>query len=178
MPLFEEFHGHFWGGPSTEAPPPQSTVIAFGYPAWQASVVAPSLFGALGAWWDHVVDFARWWWRFGLRVHRLNAEQRILLLHVLSTLESTLWPSAKLAVRETATILGFREPTVWKKIWMGLRDNPGLADNAARHVEACRRFRAQLAQLSSTATHAQEQLIVELAYHDFVLHPHKETMQA
>ena len=175
MPLFEEFHEHFWGGPSTSPPPPPSTIVAFGYPAWQASVVAPSLFGGLGAWWDHILDLARWWWRFGLRVHRLNAERRQLLVHLLSTLESPLWSSAQRAVRDTATIIGFREPKVWKDLWMGLRANPGVAENAARHVEACNRFRRQIA---STVTHAQEQLIVELAYHDFVLHPHKETMQA
>lgn len=166
MPTVGLFHSFYWNLSDTNVAP--TIAGRGGYPLWQASVIAPSLFGAIGAWWD--VQWARfqWWRRFGPRVHRLTREQRAIVLTVLDTLEAPAFAQARLAVRGTATTLGFNRPEAWKELSRSLKDSPGNAENTFRHLEACRRLKVwEQAAGGSTLTNPQRHLAVELGYVGF-----------
>src|SRR6185312_4654770 len=96
-PLVGEFHTLYWEFSDTNTAPVH--VGRGGYPVWQASVIAPSLFGMIGAWWDTQWERARWFLRFLRRVHRLDAERRAVLLLTLARLEDPAYNHARIAVR-------------------------------------------------------------------------------
>ncbi len=167
MPTFLLFHKQYWeftGGPSA----PVATRRP-GYPTWQASVITPSLFGIVGAWLDVWMARLKWWWQFAPRLHRLTADQRHLLLHVLTHVESPGYFAARQAVRDTAVILEFNKPDAWTMLKHGLRADPGEAENCFRHLEAIRRLR----ETGASYTNPQAHLLTELAYQDFALHPRR-----
>lgn len=177
MPILSWGHAQFWDGrPSTGVPPPSTEISQGGYPLWQSSVITASLFGVIGAWWDGLRARLRWWWRFDCRIAKLDGERLAVVFRVLDLLESPLYPLAQEAVRGTATTLGFNHPEQWKSLGRALKDDAGRAQNTFRHLEACRRTRETARAAGSTIAHAHEQLLVELAYHDFALHPHREVL--
>ena len=71
MPVQSWGHGQYWEGtPSTVVVPPPGPSRG-GYPGWQASVVAGSLFGPLAAWGSAKWAQARWWWALLKRIAKL-----------------------------------------------------------------------------------------------------------
>jgi hypothetical protein len=71
MPVQSFGHGQYWEGvPSTVVPDPPGPSKG-GYPGWQASVVAGSLFGPLAAWWSTRWAQAQWWWALLKRIGKL-----------------------------------------------------------------------------------------------------------
>ena len=165
MPTLGGFHTFYWETFSTVVTPPPGQGRG-GYPLWQASVIAPSGLGMLGAWWDTQYARLQWFWRFLKRMHRLDTERRSVLLRVLETLESPAYGTARSAVRTTATTLGFNRPEAWKGLSRHLKDSAGRAENTFRHLEACRLLREQA---NSTLTNPQQHLTVELAYQGFAI---------
>jgi hypothetical protein len=162
MPL-KPFQQNYWMFSDTTVPPLRIT--QGGYPGWQASVVA-SVFGTL---WQQAGEYLqRWRWvvRLVRRIRALSADREQVLLRALDVLEHPAYPSAQIAVRETATTLGFHDPQAWKPYSQMLKADPGRADNVFRHVRACERTRAIAA---STLTNPTANLLVELAYQDFAL---------
>jgi len=109
-------------------------------------------------------DVLRWWWTLGVRVSRLDVEQRRVLIKTLDLLESPAYPSARQAVRETAQILGFRDPKMWKGLSHAMKETPDHAENVYRHLEADRRTRQQT---DIALSRPDLNLLVELAYHGF-----------
>lgn len=167
MPLQGWAHSFYWEFSDTVVAP--VVLVRPGYPTWQASVIAPSLFGIVGAWIDTWMERLRWWKAFAPRVHRLPVEQRDVLLRVLTSLESPGYVAARTSVRATATILGFNKPDAWTMLKNQLKDTQGEAENMYRHLEAVRRLRAS----GSTYTNPTAHLLTELAYHGFTLHPRR-----
>ena len=163
MPTVGVFHTQYWAVSDTTAPPVLAASLG-GYPRWQASVIASSLLGVIGAWWDVWWARIRWWLGFAPRIHRLDSERRAVLVGVLETLESPHYRAAQRAVRRTATTLGFSRPEAWKDLSRALKDSPGRAENTFRHLEACKLLRETA---GSTLTNPQQHLLVELAYQGF-----------
>lgn len=154
---------NYWNLSDSNAPPP-AVPGRGGYPMWQASVVAPSLLGAIFAWWD--VQYARVVWFIGFlrRVHRLDPERRTVLLRTLDTLEHPAYPTARVVVRETATTLGFTHPEAWKDLARHMKADNGRTENVYRHLRAMARLR----ELSpSTLSNPQQNFLTELAYQGF-----------
>lgn len=167
MPVVGEFHTKYWAGSDTTAPAGRP-VGQPGYPMWQSggnSIVLGSLFGGLAPWWERFWDRVCWWWRVQPRVMALRPDERAVLVRVLDGLDHPAYPVAGLAVRKTATTLGFNRAEAWIDLGRALKRSPGEAENTYRHLEACRLMRANL--LSSTVTNPQGHLIVELAYQGF-----------
>lgn len=168
MPLVGEHHVRYWEFSSTSTTPLAEQRIGH-YPAWQSGVVMGSAFGVvvsgLVLWCERLWDRVRWWWRAQPRVMRLDAEARLVLLRTLDALEHPAYPIARQSVRRTATTLGFNRPEAWKELSRELKGSAGHAENAFRHLEACRLVRANL--INSTVTNPECHLIVELAYHGF-----------
>lgn len=168
MPTVGPFHNLYWNDQ------PASTVVITppgsgkaGYPGWQSAVIAPSLFGAIGAVIDLWMERLRWALRLLRRVKGLDREQRLILERVLGSLESPAYPVARLAVRQTATTLGFNRPEAWKPLGTALKASPGRAENTFRHLNACTLLRDTLRAKGSTVTNPEMHLSVELAYQGF-----------
>lgn len=168
MPTIGSFHDQYWKDqtPSTFVPTPPGPSRG-GYPGWQAGVIAPSLFGVIGAWIDGQMQRLRWALRLVRRVEALDREQRLVLDRVIVALESPAYPVARLAVRETATTLGFNRPEAWKPYSNELKASPGRAENTFRHLRACSVMRDRLREQGSTVTNPQMHLVVELGYQGF-----------
>jgi len=168
MPTVGPFHGFYWAGDASTAVTP---VIPgegrSGYPSWQAAVIAPSLFGLIGAWLDARLALLRWWLAFGRRVHRLDRERRAVLLVTLARLESPAYPLARLAVRQTATTLGFNRPEAWQPYARELKASPGRAENTFRHLRAYTLLDQSVRAKGSTLSHPDLHLTTELAYRGF-----------
>lgn len=173
MPTIGIFHGKFWrrqagGG---VLPPPSGPGYG-GYPAWQSGVILGSLFGPLSAWLEACRAKVAWWMAFHRRVARLDREQRAILLTTLDRVESPLFQSARLSVRETASILGFDEPHMWKGLSHEMKTDAGRAQNIYRHLEACRRTRAREWAAGRSHPNPDMNLAVELAYTGFTVVRH------
>lgn len=166
MPTIGPFHTHFWEVSDTSVQPVR--VSNGGYPLWQASVVAPSLLGVLGAWLDTRWSQLQWYARLCWRVWHLGTPQRAVIIRVLDLLESPEYPAAKQAVRQTATTLGFSHDH-WKvKLSRTIKDSPGRAENIFRHMHACALTRTIS---ESTLTNPTCDFLVELAYQEYALKP-------
>lgn len=166
MPLIGEFHGFYWDISDTNVRP--VVISRGGYPGWQASVVAPSLFGGLHAWGADLVAKARYVWRLWRRVRTLPTDRATVLEQTLTLLESPTFPIAKQAVRETALTLGFNRPEAWKPYSHALKAEPGRAENVFRHIRACELTRTRA---GSTMTNPTANLLTELAYHAYAAEP-------
>lgn len=114
---------------------------------------------------ERTVDWCRWFWRLFRRSVRYDAEQRAVIVKTLDAIDHPAFPIAQKAVRKTATTLGFNRPEAWKELSRELKGSAGHAENAFRHLEACRLTRANL--MDSTVTNPECHLIVELAYQGF-----------
>lgn len=165
MPLIGEFHTKYWENSDTNAAPVH--IGRGGYPAWQASVITPSLLGMLGAWLDTKLAQWRWWKPVIGRVNALDAEQRGVLLLALESLESPGYRCAQAAVRQTAVTLGFNRPEAWKELSREVKDSPARAENNFRHLLAARKTGLALKAQGSTLTNPELNLTTELAYHGF-----------
>ena len=137
-----------------------------GYPHWQAAVIAPSLFGVLGAWLDTHLARIKWLYRLVRRITRLDRERRLVLVQTLTMLEDPAYQTARTCVRETATTLGFNRPDAWKDLSREMKADMGRAENCFRHLRAMHRLRVLH---SSTLSNAQQNLVTELAYQGFAL---------
>ena len=138
MPVQSWGHGQYWVDLSTFVPPPPPPVVSRGgYPGWQAGVVTPSLFGAIGAWWDGWTEWLVQWWRFDRRVAALPKPRRDVLLHTLDLLESPAYTTARLAVRKTATTPAFNRHESWKPDWQRLKTHKPTQERFFRYVHAC-----------------------------------------
>lgn len=164
MPVVGEFHGAYWSASDTSAPVVVTTRTA-GYPAWQGSVVLGFGFGGAANLWARWMDAVRWLWRLFRLTRRFDAEQRAALGRAAGALNHSGYPQARLAVRRTATTLGFNRPESWKELSRELKGNANNAENAFRHLEACRL--TKLNCISSTLTNPELHLLVELAYQGF-----------
>lgn len=155
-------HSFYFNNSSTEAAPTPSPVTVKHYPAWQPTVMMGSGFGV-------VIGLCLEWLRCAYwviqRFYRLDPEQRAVVLTTMDALNHAAYPIARSAVKKTATTLGFNRPEAWKELSRELKSDPGKAENAFRHLEACRLVRANL--LESTVTNPELHLITELAYHAF-----------
>lgn len=173
MPVVGEFHTFFWETSDTNATPVATTPTG-GYPPWQAGVIQPGVvlgsgFGGLVPWWERLADRVSWFWMVFRRTRRLDRTQRVVLLRTVETLEHPAYPLARQAVRKTARTLGFNRPESWKALSQELKGDQGRAENAFRHLEACRLVRENL--ISSTITNPMCHLLVELAYHAYTIDP-------
>lgn len=164
MPLQGWAHTFYWENSDT-AVAGVSRLIGH-YPAWQtAAVTLGTMFGGVLPFWERFWDRWRWFWRAQPRCARLDAEQRRVLLKTLDALEHPAYRIARSSVRKTATTLGFNRPEAWKELSRELKGSACHAENAFRHLEACRLVRANL--IDSTVTNPECHLIVELAYQGF-----------
>lgn len=166
-PLVGECHTKYWEFSDTNAAAVH--LGRGGYPLWQASVIVPSLFGVIGAWIDTRWAQLQWHWRLLRRTHRLNDEQRAVLLYTLDTLEGPAYVRAQDAVRVTSKTLGFNRPEAWKGLSRHMKDDAGRAENTFRHLEAMRLLRIANAAAGSTLTTPQQSFVVELAYQGYAL---------
>jgi hypothetical protein len=158
-------HTHYWENSSTVvtpiAPAPRG-----GYPVWQTSAVTLGFgFGGALSLWERLVDWLGWAWTIVSRCRRYTPQQRAIVRATFDALDHPAFPLAQAAVKKTATTLGFNRPEAWKELSRELKGSAGHAENAFRHLEACRLVRANL--LTSTVTNPECHLIVELAYHGF-----------
>lgn len=94
-------------------------------------------------------------------VSNLDAEQRLILRKTLDVLASPPFPHAQTSVRETARILGFRDPKMWKGLSHHMKRDQDHAENVYRHMEAVFRMRAKH---GSPISNPDANLAVELAY--------------
>lgn len=165
MPLVGEFHQKYWNLSDTNLPP-----VHFGrggYPIWQASVITPSLLGMLGAWLDTKLEQFRWWRAIYRRISVLDRERRAVVLLTLEALEHPAYTSAQVAVRQTATTLGFNRPEAWTELSRQMKGAPNRSENVYRHLLACRKVDTALRAQGSTLTNPELNLTTELAYHGF-----------
>jgi hypothetical protein len=168
VPVVGEFHTQYWAVTDTAVAPKPGGAGRPGYPMWQSGpniVVLGVAFGGLAPFFERFWDRLQWGWRTVGRVLRLGATQRPALLRVLDALEHPAYPPARLAVRKTATTIGFNRPEAWLDLGRAMKRDAGEAQNTYRHMESCRLLRANL--LNSTVTNPQCHLIVELAYQEF-----------
>lgn len=164
MPLQSWAHRFYWENSDTGTVM-VSRMIGH-YPAWQtAAVTLGTLFGGVLPFWERFWDRVRWFLKAQPRCARLDREQRQVLLKTLDALEHPAYPLARLSVKKTATTLGFNRPEAWKELSRELKGSACHAENAFRHLEACRLVRANL--INSTVTNPECHLIVELAYQGF-----------
>ncbi len=168
MPTVGTFYTHFFGFSSTTATP--VTGFVAGYPSWQASVIAPSLFGMIGAWIDTKVAQFHWWQALYRRFQALGPEKQAVLYAVMDLMERPTYAVAGQAVRKTATTLGFNEPGAWIHLSRAIKASPGRAENQYRHLNACTILTDAAKQnVCSTMTNPDLHLTVELAYRDFAI---------
>ena len=162
MPSPGLFHSFFFNFSDSNAAPVH--IGRGGYPGWQASVIAPSLFGMVGAWIDARWALVKYHWRLAKRVHALSRESQYVVTKVIDTLEDRRYPFAQQGVRKTAKTLGFSRPEAWKELSRAMKADPGRAENTFRHMHAMKLLR----ELSgSTCTNPDANLLVELAYQGF-----------
>lgn len=163
-PTVGSFHPFYWNGVSQG--PPAGAGLVGGYPLWQTSAVTLGCgFGGMSPWWERLMDRLRWSWIICRRTLRFDREQRAIVLATLDSLEHPAFPLARQAVRQTATTLGFTRPEAWKELSRELKGSAGHAENAFRHLEACRLVRANL--LGEPISNPRCHLVVELAYQGF-----------
>jgi len=167
MPTIGEFHGHYWSADDGVGPAPAAPGRG-GYPAWQASVICASLFGALGAWLDHLWVVVGWWWAVIRDLYALPRAQRDLVRGVIATLQTPAYDAARTAVRETAFAPHFTRPAMWVPYSRMLKEQPRRAENIFRHVKACERTR----ELTETPIASADcDFVVQLAYQEYRLKP-------
>ena len=177
MPIQAWAHEAYWGQDQSTVviPPPPPVISKGGYPGWQASVILPSMFGAIGAWIDGWVAWYRAWRDIYDRVNRLPRNRRMLLWHVLTVLESPEYDHAKTAVRLTATTLGFNRPEAWKDYGRALKDDARRAENVFRHIRATQLLQESFAQAESSTnsrlTNPEKDLLAQLAYQEYAMYP-------
>ena len=159
-------HTFYWEVSSTAGAPPKANARFGGYPAWQSGVVMGSGWGAL---FGLITDWLICLWVVFQGYRKLDPESRVVVQKTLTVMTHPAYPVARLAVRKTATTLGFNRPEAWKELSRELKSDPKHAENAFRHLEACRLVRANL--LNSTVTNPELHLITELAYHGFGANP-------
>jgi len=164
MPTIGEFHAKYWGRKFNAPPVPR---IPQAYPGWQGSVILPSLFGVIGARWDAWRAQLRWWWALYRRISGLGALQQQVLLKALTLLESPAYGAAKTAVRATAVTPGFNRPEAWLDYSREVKSEPNRAENMFRHLRAMRLVRDAQPGLSNP----DQNLLVELAYHEYAIRP-------
>lgn len=167
MPTIGIFHTKYWEFSDTNVAPVRIT--KGGYPAWQASVITPSLLGMIGAWLDTKLEQFRWWKKLFRRVQALDPERTAVLLYSLTMLEQPAYTAAQTAVRQTAVTLGFNRPESWKELSREVKDSPGRAENTFRHLLACRKVNVTMRAQGSTLTNPVLNLVTELAYQGFAL---------
>lgn len=193
MPVQSVGHRLFWRARANPLPPPAGP--QGGYPAWQSSVVAGSLFGGLQTWWMRL----SWWIAWGRRLWRLTAGQRValeraydvllvpgpegagargpvayvvvpvasdVLARVQGALRSPAWPAAQEAVRVVAQSPSFHRPEMWTQYGRLVKANAGRAQNIFRRVKAEEELTARVAE---PLTNPEKALLVELAYQDFAI---------
>jgi len=161
------FHRNYFNNSSTAVAPVLAPSKG-GYPLWQSGAVnlGIGLGGAL-VFWERLTDWCGWFWTLLRRSRAYDTRRRAVVLKVLDAFEHPAFPVAQSAVKKTATTLGFNRPEAWKELSRELKGSAGHAENAFRHLEACRLVRANL--LDSTVTNPEMHLIVELAYHTFAV---------
>jgi hypothetical protein len=159
------FHVNYWENTSTAVAPVVTSYFRPGYPAWQGGVIMGSALGGLQAKWEALRDWVRWGWTVFQRTRALDPQRRAVVLRAVDALEHAAFPLAQAAVAKTATTMGFGRPEAWTQLSRELKGSAGNAENAFRHLEACRLVRANL--LLSTVTNPDLNLITELAYHGF-----------
>ena len=166
MPVVGEFHGHYWNADDGVGPPVAGPGRG-GYPAWQASAIVASLFGALAAWLEHVWALAIWWWALVRAIHTLPIAQRQVVQSVVETMTAPAYVHARTAVRETAYAPHFTRPAMWVPYGRMLKEQPRRAENIFRHVKACERTR----ELAGPVPSADCDLVVQLAYQEYRIQP-------
>jgi len=179
MPVQSWGHEQYWGESGSTVVPEPPGPSRGGYPGWQAAVILPSLFGAIGAWWDAWWLWARDWWRFLRRAQALPAPRRTVLLDVLQALESPQYDHARKAVRMTAVTLDFNEPRMWVNYSRAIKTQPRRAENIYRHVRAVDLLQAswrETAPGSTTTTLGNpiKDLLTQLAYQEYSRHPWRD----
>jgi hypothetical protein len=167
------FHRNYWNNTSTAGAPVVTSYFRPGYPAWQGGVIMGSALGGLQAKWESLRDWCSWGWTIFQRTRALDPQRRAVALCAVKALEHDAYPLAQSAVAKTATTMGFGRPEAWIQLSRELKGSAGNAENAFRHLEACRLTRANL--LLSTVTNPDMNLIVELAYHGFALKNQQNT---
>ena len=171
MPSFLIFHDQtagrrFWRLVAG-APPPTSGPGQGGYPAWQASVITPVLFGALGAWCEAQWARIRWMAALWRRVHGWPAARRAVFVEVVDLLSDPAYPEAIRAVGNCAQTLAFSRPESWLAYWRPIKANPRTAENLFRHIHASALFgQALTGPIPPTVD-----LLIELAYREYTKHP-------
>lgn len=155
-------HRNYFNNSSTAVAPTLAPSKG-GYPLWQASNFSVGIgIGGILPLWEALCDWCSWFWTLFRRSLKYDRERRRAVIKTLNALEHPAFPLAQQSVRRTAVTLGFNRPEAWKELSRSLKSSPGHAENAFRHLEACRLTRANL--ISSTLTNPQANLIVELAY--------------
>ncbi len=137
---------------------------------WQSGpihVVLGSMFGGLAPYFERAWDYTKWAWKTVWRVIRVHPAGRDALLRVLDAVEHPAYQTACVAVRKTATTIGFNRSTAWIELGRAMKRSPGDAENTYRHLESVRLLRGNL--LNSTLTNPQAHLMTELAYQDFAV---------
>jgi len=86
-PTIAGFHTFYWEYSDTVTTPAQ--VSHGGYPVWQSAVIAPSLFGMIGAWLDTKWDQAKWIYRLMWKVLTLPNPSKRLVSNVVDLLMPT-----------------------------------------------------------------------------------------
>lgn len=165
MPTVGLYHTKYWEFSDTTVAPVH--IGRGGYPIWQASVIAPSLLGMIGAWLDTRLAQWRWWRAIYRRVTALDHERRQVLLHTLDALEWPAYTAAQTAVRQTAVTLGFNRPDAWTELSREMKHTAANAENTYRHLLACRKVKTTMQAQGSTLTNPQLHLVTELAYDGF-----------
>ena len=160
-------HGFYWFA-DDGAGPPVAPPGRGGYPAFQASVICSSLFGVLGAWFEHLVTLARWWILTIRQIHALPMAQRRVVTTVIETLQRPEYQAARTAVRETAFTPHFTRPEMWVPYGRILKAQPRRAENIYRHVKATERMQELV---GTPIASVDGDLLVRLAYQEYRLSP-------
>lgn len=192
MPVIGEFHDKFWRAKANTPPPPGTNQVK-GYPAWQSTIVAMSVFSPpldraiwlmkaawylLGsAWaracWMYWIAKAVWRWRswahqipgttWTATLDGLDLEQLAVLERVLSVLQGPQWTAARSKVRGCAQTMGFNQPDAWVEYSRLLKSNFGQAQNVMRHVKVVHELKMAYPEMSNPDAH----LLAELGYQGF-----------
>lgn len=102
----------------------------------------------------------------------LPTERLRVLRTVITTLDSPLYPVAKRAVRETSQTLGFNRPEAWVPYSRELKSEPARAENVFRHLHCMRLIRDYS---GVTLSNPEQNLLAELAYHEYGIQPWNES---
>lgn len=168
MPVQSWGHSQYWTATDTSAAPVVPTSGQPGYPLWQGGVVVlPSLFGGIaahaGIWWDRLKTA----YRLANRLLGMSQEQQAVVWLCLETVDGQPYQVARMAVRRTATTLGFNRPEAWADLKAELKRDAGNCENTFRHLHTVNVLRQNL--VGSTLSNPQAHLLVELAYQGFAL---------